>query len=639
MESYRFGWLLWLAVAAASCLPPLGLSPFATLAVAAAFVAAWVFLNVRPKRLLTACVYMVLDIFFREISARNHFKVPPEGAPCIFVCAPHANQFLDPFVVQYAVGRADLCFLAAAKTMRRRFIGAMARIVESVPVERAQDLVFKGMGEVWLSPEDRQTLLGRGTKFCTQLKPGDTVTFGGQSLVVGAIASDESLTLKKSAEQQASGWSSFKVTPRVDQSAMFTAVSEALFAGKAIGIFPEGGSHDQPNLLPLKAGIAIMAISTLASRPDLPLSIVPVGLNYFSGHRFRSRVFVDIGEPFQVPPELVAHYAVDKHDATARLMAMVEDALKALTVAAPDYDTLQFFWTLRRLTKSSAHGQLTLAQQVEFTRRFSVDYESVLPDGTKWKDTHEVRRVRTMCNEYNARLKAFGLRDYQVIKVLSSPSLSKAGLLLGWRVMLLVVYVACLLPMGILCLPLTIITRTVAHCKAKQAVLSSSVKIRGHDVSATWKLLVAIVLAPTMWLLYTAAAASLAAAHLSRPWTVEVPLLVFFFWPVVGYGAILAGERVIFLSRSLPPLLMLLLRPSYAQELLELREGLVLAMQGLVDDNGWRVVGEPTRPAAEPTADPSVDIDELERIHAEAATPRPSMVHRSMSVGERRSTV
>ena len=109
---------------------------------------------------------------------------------------------------------------------------------------------------------------------------------------------------------------------------MFNAVSEALIGGKSVGIFPEGGSHDQPSLLPLKAGIAIMAMSTLASRPELPLSIVPVGLNYFSGHRFRSRVFIDIGEPLTVPPELLRLYGTDKHRATAKLMEIIEDALK-----------------------------------------------------------------------------------------------------------------------------------------------------------------------------------------------------------------------------------------------------------------------------------------------------------------------
>ena len=30
--------------------------------------------------------------------------------------------------------------------------------------------------------------------------------------------------------------------------------------GKVVGIFPEGGSHDRPDLLPIKAGISIMAL-------------------------------------------------------------------------------------------------------------------------------------------------------------------------------------------------------------------------------------------------------------------------------------------------------------------------------------------------------------------------------------------
>ena len=108
---------------------------------------------------------------------------------------------------------------------------------------------------------------------------------------------------------QLGSWSSYKVAPRVDQSLMFNAVSEALVAGKSVGIFPEGGSHDQPSLLPLKAGIAVMALGACATHGEAlrtKLRIVAVGLNYFSGHRFRSRVFVDYGEPFEVRADLVA---------------------------------------------------------------------------------------------------------------------------------------------------------------------------------------------------------------------------------------------------------------------------------------------------------------------------------------------
>ena len=56
-------------------------------------------------------------------------------------------------------------------------------------------------------------------------------------------------------------------------------------------------SAELGSLLPLKAGIGIMALGAITRHRGLPLQLVPVGLNYFSGHRFRSRVFIDIGAP------------------------------------------------------------------------------------------------------------------------------------------------------------------------------------------------------------------------------------------------------------------------------------------------------------------------------------------------------
>ena len=108
-STYRWGWLIWLAIAAAATLPPLGLDPLLVLCVSLGCVMAWVVGNVSPKRVVASFLISVMDIFFREIGARNQFKVPPEGWPVIFVCAPHSNQFLDPFVVMKAVRRTDLC--------------------------------------------------------------------------------------------------------------------------------------------------------------------------------------------------------------------------------------------------------------------------------------------------------------------------------------------------------------------------------------------------------------------------------------------------------------------------------------------------------------------------------------------------
>jgi glycerol-3-phosphate O-acyltransferase/dihydroxyacetone phosphate acyltransferase len=116
---YVHGWLLWLGIASVACLPPLGVPSLLSLAVAGLFVLCWIATNIALKSLVCSFIYLALEIFFREIGSRNTYKVPPEGQPCLFVCAPHANQFLDPFVVMMALGRQDIHFLTAAASMRK----------------------------------------------------------------------------------------------------------------------------------------------------------------------------------------------------------------------------------------------------------------------------------------------------------------------------------------------------------------------------------------------------------------------------------------------------------------------------------------------------------------------------------------
>lgn len=66
--------------------------------------------------------------------------------------------------------------------------------------------------------------------------------------------------------------------------------------GGVIGIFPEGGSHDRPELLPIKAGICIMALGA-KEKYDIMPKIIAVGLNYYRPHRFRSKVVLEYGTP------------------------------------------------------------------------------------------------------------------------------------------------------------------------------------------------------------------------------------------------------------------------------------------------------------------------------------------------------
>jgi len=46
--------------------------------------------------------------------------------------------------------------------------------------------------------------------------------------------------------------SEYYCIPHIDQSQVYNAVFETLNAGRCIGIFPEGGSHDRTEIMPLK---------------------------------------------------------------------------------------------------------------------------------------------------------------------------------------------------------------------------------------------------------------------------------------------------------------------------------------------------------------------------------------------------
>ena len=186
-----------------------------------------------------------------------------------------------------------------------------------------------------------------------------------------------------------------------------------------------GGSHDRPDLLPFKAGFAMMALGAMAGDPNVNVKIVPVGLSYFHAHRFRSRAVIEFGPPLDVASELVEKFkegGLEKRQAVSNLLDQVYNALKAVTVRAPDYDTLmvrrileirscalislQLIQAARRLYQPPGQ-HLTLGQVVELNKRFLLAY-------SYFKDDPRIQALREKVVKYNRLLRDLGLRDHQV---------------------------------------------------------------------------------------------------------------------------------------------------------------------------------------------------------------------------------
>jgi glycerol-3-phosphate O-acyltransferase/dihydroxyacetone phosphate acyltransferase len=86
-----------------------------------------------------------------------------------------------------------------------------------------------------------------------------------------------------------------------------------------------------------------MALGAMDHVPNLQVRVVPVGLSYFHPHRFRSRAVVEFGPALDIPKELVEQFSKggdEKRKAAGKLLDMIYDALKTVTIRAPDYETL-----------------------------------------------------------------------------------------------------------------------------------------------------------------------------------------------------------------------------------------------------------------------------------------------------------
>ena len=101
--------------------------------------------------------------------------------------------------------------------------------------------------------------------------------------------------------------------------ASFARCRAELAAGGALALFPEGVSHSDPQLRPLKTGAARIALSAEAEHDGkLGVTLVPVGLYYERKALFRSSVLLVVGEPIAVAPLLDDYRRDERADGRPR---------------------------------------------------------------------------------------------------------------------------------------------------------------------------------------------------------------------------------------------------------------------------------------------------------------------------------
>jgi glycerol-3-phosphate O-acyltransferase / dihydroxyacetone phosphate acyltransferase len=469
--------------------------------------------------------------------------------------------------------RRPVSYLMAEASWKRRIVGDIAWALGVVPVKRAQDDAVVGTGTIKLSSpktipkteaEEEQAWIvveGIGTVFSHELAVGDKIRPPGTAhgLKIKSIESDTSMVVNgmdlpndfplslfgKDAKPV-----SFDLLKHTPLTTVFEKVLDRLAGGGAVGIFPEGGSHDRTDLLPLKIGISLIAYSAL-EKDGLNVPIVPVGLSYFRAHRWRGRAVVEYGRPFYIKSSTLDDFKAGGSRRRAVCNALLEEVetnMRSVILSAPDYETLELIHTARRLYQRKRFGSMETVERQNLTRRFVEGYKRLLlmADGNPPREWQE---LQDRISAYRNELKDLGIKDYQV------PALTEEHLdetldienVNGDKLIqfLQIVYniaqklslgIVSAIPVLLLNLPVSVMAGLYSESRRKKALAHSKVKIKGFDVMLTEKVLFCLVMVPTLWVIY-----GLILLFLTN-WDQPTIFLVMLSMPVFAYTGIVVAE-------------------------------------------------------------------------------------------------
>lgn len=134
-----------------------------------------------------------------------------------------------------------------------------------------------------------------------------------------------------------------------DNARTFDDVVAELHQGMTVAIFPEGTTHDNQHLSPVRTGAARLALDAAADGVA-GMHIVPIGVTFEDKVALRSRVVIRAGTP--IDPAAPAYrddqgqpLGSEHHEA---VRALTDEIRQGLADAAPDFDTLLDAVEMRR---------------------------------------------------------------------------------------------------------------------------------------------------------------------------------------------------------------------------------------------------------------------------------------------------
>jgi len=295
---------------------------------------------------------------------------------------------------------------------------------------------------------------------------------------------------------------------------MFIAARKLLARGGTIGICPEGVSHDEPGLRPIKTGAARIALAAVSTREVTDLTIVPAGLYYTSKTKFRSAALLYFGKPIEVIPAELETDGNPPRAAVRELSNQIECALREVILDAEHEEALQTITRAEKIFSSEAADEVneSLAEELQLQQRFIKAY-TVLRE----RAPERLRKLEVRMSRFEQELAQAGVDPDDL-----SPPTSTLDVFthLITRVLLFLVLI----------LPATL--GALVHYPAYRlgGYLATRFSRDEDDVTSTIKIISAMLLFPATWLL------AAIVAYREQGWKFLLATIVVI--PLAGYLAI-----------------------------------------------------------------------------------------------------
>lgn len=341
----------------------------------------------------------------------------------------------------------------------------------------------------------------------------------------------------------------------------FAAARQLLKRGIAIGICPEGVSHNEPRLKPLKTGAARIAIAAASAGEAIDLKIVPVGLYYTDKTTFRSSALLHFGVPIEVAPAILEADGSPPRPAVRELSDKIEQGMREVMLHAEQEEALGLIDRAEKIFSAEEvdepDEEQRLARSLQLRQRFLAGYSTLRQHSPARLDTIELRIAR-----FEQELDQAGMDPSD----LSLPPTAAHSI-----VRLLVQIGSCLL-----LAPPALLGAAVHYPAYKLAGYLSRRLGREQDVLSTFKIISAMLLFPLTWVI-----AAVIGWRLGG-WAASLILLVVL--PVCGYLSVRFFEEIDRFFGSFMALAMFVMRRRFFVRLMAERAAIRREILALGED-------------------------------------------------------